>query len=693
MTQEHREKEEYEKKAAQAVSQIPVYSKEWTNHLPSDPGMTILENLTAFYLLLLEKQKEIPDEVRVLLPGLAGMTPHVGSGARVLLGAAGAGGPDTIPPYQRFYLGNTCFETICRLKLSPGKLKKVYFGHREKASEVRELEELRPGNPLAAPVFGSQPQKGDTVYLVFDGPFAEASGEVILYVSAQEKYPRSSPDPHFPASFADAVWSYYTEEGYEAADCQDCTDVFLKSGEIRIRMGHKPPSAGRVGDEEGYIIRCELLCVSYDQIPCVRSIDGPLFEVYERESRAVSYEISCKEKEDLLEEILASGFSPEDTCFFMYTGNDAEGFREEGAGRGQDDSHQALDSSVSVQKKDREQMRLLRMDKEMAVQKDLGILYGYDSQELELDMQGEIIVHSLEIMVEKGQGDTRRFHFFKPEDQRDQAVHYEYDPGRKVIRILDAGDFEGCRVSIAGCAVFHGSTGNVLAGNTFLRPGGQKGEVYYNPHAGRGGEGPEGPAGFAGRLRDEALRSKALVTEADYEQAVLCTPDLCIHKVHAFRGGKSGEIEICVKPYGEEELPGLSKLYKRQIRAWLEQGRLLGDRQVITGPEYVRVDVFVSAAVKLEYAGAEKEIEQTVIAELDHVNGEQDFGGCISRYELIKALEKLPCVEYIRELKLIPQKECGPQPAEGNGMEIRLKQNVLCCVGKVEVLVKRSHII
>jgi hypothetical protein len=42
----------YEQILEESISQIPIYSKDWTNYNVSDPGITILENLSAFSALL-----------------------------------------------------------------------------------------------------------------------------------------------------------------------------------------------------------------------------------------------------------------------------------------------------------------------------------------------------------------------------------------------------------------------------------------------------------------------------------------------------------------------------------------------------------------------------------------------------------------------------------------------------------------
>ena len=53
------EEKTYEELLSEALMKIPFYSEEWTNRNPSDPGITILENLTAFEALQQSRIQEI----------------------------------------------------------------------------------------------------------------------------------------------------------------------------------------------------------------------------------------------------------------------------------------------------------------------------------------------------------------------------------------------------------------------------------------------------------------------------------------------------------------------------------------------------------------------------------------------------------------------------------------------------------
>ena len=62
----------YEEKMAEAISNIPLYTREWTNFNPSDPGMTILETLLGFETLQQDSMSDIPARVKQNLLKLVG---------------------------------------------------------------------------------------------------------------------------------------------------------------------------------------------------------------------------------------------------------------------------------------------------------------------------------------------------------------------------------------------------------------------------------------------------------------------------------------------------------------------------------------------------------------------------------------------------------------------------------------------
>ena len=72
---------EYEQLIEEAIAQIPLYTKEWTNYNPSDPGITILENLTAFSALQQSEINTVTEKAKWKLLALAGFYPEKGKSA------------------------------------------------------------------------------------------------------------------------------------------------------------------------------------------------------------------------------------------------------------------------------------------------------------------------------------------------------------------------------------------------------------------------------------------------------------------------------------------------------------------------------------------------------------------------------------------------------------------------------------
>ena len=63
--------EELEQLLEEAMAWAGVLSDEWTNMNPSDPGVTILETLTALHLVQKEAAGQVTDEARLGLLKLA----------------------------------------------------------------------------------------------------------------------------------------------------------------------------------------------------------------------------------------------------------------------------------------------------------------------------------------------------------------------------------------------------------------------------------------------------------------------------------------------------------------------------------------------------------------------------------------------------------------------------------------------
>ncbi len=702
---------QYEKALAKALAQIHVYNEEWTNRLPSDPGITILENLTAFSLLLQQEVQEMPEQALSFLARLLGMERQEQSCAEVFLRPRRDGHKSQVVEGEKFYLGDTCFEARQDQVLPAGGIVGIY---REKRG-AKLVRLAQPGAKYSAPVriFGDRPAVGDCVYFILDDLPLGTEYSLQFYVTAQDNYCRNPADGGEAVTFAEADWSYYTREGYIQTSCIDSTSVFLKSGRISVRLKKEAePARGQIGELSGFMIKCALKSVMYDQIPEVKNIEGPLLSVYEKNTRILSLE------KEPGQEIRLPSCLAENRYIFVYAGNNKDGYRQlierhwepgkvqdeerrmaKGEYIRQDTKEEAIfQLDVWADAEDIPQaVKVICMEEEMTVHRLLGVLYGYDRQEFPLTLPGEPLLGSMEMMAEREGGQGKRFWFFKPGDKKCGHIEFTYDFGNHAVCILDAGDFEGCRVYLSQYVHHGGEEGNVLPGNQFFRVKGQDKDWFHNPLPGMGGRKREKDEGFKARIAKERKRLDVLVTEEDYEHAVRHIPDLCIHKVRACTEQGGRKIVVYVKPFSETNRPKLSPLYRRKIEEYLEGKRLLCTGTEVRDPEYIEIDVQAEVEVKVQYPDSRQEIRQALEGVLDYANGNQEFGQPLIISQIVDMLEGLPCVERVRRLRLMP----GWNPLlreEARGMGSRgdtiwIPNQALCCPGEIRLSVKGSNIL
>ncbi len=653
------EDRQFEQKMREAAARIPFYSRDWTNRFESDPGMTILENLIILLMLLDRQMEEVPEAIQKKLLELLDIRKQEGKSAKVYLLPKTRIEGRKIPAHQKFHTGRLCFETLQEEILMPGKLMKIF---QEQNGKFIELEELSPGNPLSAKLFGKNPQKGDALCLLFDFLPSDFPKPLYLYATVKSRFPRNPPDGAVDLEFAKARWSYSTRAGFQEMASEDSTGVFLRSGEIKLRLGREAPERISIGSDSGYIIRCELTSAQYDISPEAVAIDGPLLEVYEMDSKALSYTARVGEKLNI-PPILG-----EEVYTWIYE-KDADGYH--------------LCKTRDIEK----EQKVVCIQKELMPYRDLGLLYGYDQEEFDVGMLGRLLPESLELMAVQKHGiqQAERAAFFRlgrEDPKEDNPLVFQYNEEKGSIQIVDPGDYTGWRLLISACAIYHGKEGNILAHNTFTCTGDGMQEAYENPNPGTGGKNPEGFTELKQMLLRQLKTPEAAVTAEDYEVLVRQVPNLCIHKVHAYAGKKEREVEIAVKPYSEDERPALSKYYRQCIERYLEERRLIYTSFRIQSPAYIPVDVWMIVFVKMQYHNCSEQIERLLRQELDYINGTGDFGARIELVKLLKKIEDLPCVEYVRDFCLNGERE-----------DLIIPDHGLACAGTIKLEVKSNEIV
>ena len=683
----------YQELISEAIMQIPLYTTEWTNFNPSDPGMTILENLTAFEALQQESIRQVTPKIRQKLLKMLGFTERKGRCARILMSAEGVKEPVELQANQPFYLGDLTFETNRRMRLGGYSLTGVYGQHDGSFQDYSYL--INDDIPKAAMIFGETPGEGDCVYFTADR-LPEPGEEMIFYMTLANRFNRNPYEEKGNNTFADLVWECYTGNGYEPMNVADYTSCFLVSGEVRMRM---PNTAAAVCEElpkPAYVIRTRVIKADYDVSPKLLSVAGFLFEAWQKETKSVCYTFQKYSKITLNSELMEEGYlqvfcKEEKGSFYRrYEPVSEEGDR----GRFYTLEHERY--GVNTFSFDRRRfgfapdklknaVKIMVYSEEMMRRFYLGIVQGYDAQELELPVKN-IVAESFCIIAKRtDENGEEIFDFVRPNYYEEDSLTYYLLENEGKIVIEDAGVFIGAALYMGSCSITRGQEGNIRKGNHFRTGKNLQDIVFVNEGPGTGGCFRESIADVRERFLADMNKPYTAVTAADYESIVKSAPGLCIHKVRAVLREERNEVQIAVKPGTDERFPKLSDTYRKSLEQLLEKKRLLTTRVEIVPPVYLPINVKGVIYVKRHYEREQELIEQMIREQLDYLESERNFGDVLKFDEVFRAVENLECVEYIYDLTLHPQ---YPGAAKIRDNDIYPNADCLCYAGDIQLEIR-----
>lgn len=682
----------YEELLAEAVAQIPLYSSEWTNFNISDPGITLLQNLTAFQLLQQEAIDTVPEEVLRKLLKLVGYTGRENRAAAVLVQAPADGGP-LLPEGTRLWSGTIPFETEQTIALNPWGLAAVYVGSEVGEHEVTRL--LDPATETTAYPFGRQPQSGNRLTCVLSG-VPEVGEPLRLWAQVAEEELRTPFDDaaQIP-DFAKVRWQYWTENGWEDAKAEDETSGFLRSGCITLRLEGALPAQRKDAPIQGCALRCLLEKADYDRAPRLRMLAAHLFPMVQKETRVRCCTFGGAETA----EIYGDGILLETTEVFCrekvngpyrrYREQTVEGIPGRFYRTERRDGSMVLRFDPAfgyVPCGDADAVRVVCYDGEMIHHRLLGPVYGYDRQVIPLEQVSDVLTESLLVAVKGEEDGEDAYWFAAPEEKGPNGFSYHLR-SKEAELVIDEPAGGGVSLLLASCAVTQGTGGNLRACSLLEQRGGYDGtEVerrYFCPAPGRGGMSYESVEEVRLRFSAGMRQPTAAVRPEDCEMLVRCTPGLCIHKVKAIPDTELGQLRLVVKPHTEEALPKLSPAYLHQLQSYLEPRRMLTTRLVLCQPRYAPISVNAVLYVRGMVSHAEAAVEKLLRELLDHVNGPHDFGGWVRFHEVYHALSALPFVEAVDALSLYPES----RDAVLLGSDVRLDEDSLCYPGSIRLTI------
>lgn len=674
----------FEEWMEEARQKIPMYSSEWTNFNPSDPGITILENFTAFHVLQQSQIDETPPGVQEKLLKLAGITRYPGKCARVLLEPKDIKEPVIFPADQQFCVGETVFETQKPCKAGDCHLIGVYGTDSE---ELVDGEVLLNGElSLSVKIFGKKPKVGNGVYFIMDS--LPEDRELHFYAHIVKVPYRNGFVESVNNRFASISWQCYTKEGFRDIRCRDRTGGFLTDGEL-VFGGIKDPAVYMELPREGYCIRGVLRQVDYDIAPELLAVHGFLLEAYQRKTSCIvkslkknrEIEVNCNLLEDGYFRVFCrEGDKRSYRRYERYDGTGEEGRYYEVLKQDENQATLRFDKSRFRYGPQRvkDAIRVVIYNEEMMQRYDLGVVYGYDMQEIELPAKQIVPDHFCLMARRKDEDGEFCYDFVKPGRTGENELRYELLESEGKIRILDAGDYIEARLFLANLSTYQGENGNVRENSRFTAKGAFGKLIFTNPAPGGGGRFKESLGMAAKRFYEEMKGPRTAICAGDYEDMARKISGLCIQKVRAVMDYENNEVLVVIKPWSEEPFPRLTPLYKTMLEKYFEPRRLLTTRIRFTGPRYVGIDVRGVIYVKRHYEHYMDEIESVLRRHLDYRVGAQNFGEVLRFEELFYELEHLECIASIQNLAIFPQNQ---KLALVEGMDIRPGRDCLCFPG------------
>lgn len=677
----------YEDLLQEARIQIPLYSKEWTNFNPSDPAITLLEHISAYSVIQQAYMGRGTETAKEKMFSLLNYRRMEGKNARVLLEPSNVTEPVIIPSGQRFLVGDLSYETNKEFHINGNKILGVYTKHNEQIKDYSVI--LDKEIPLEISIFSDEPQKGMELYIVIDSQAAIAE-EINFYVETADSGYRSPFEGN--SLFANMKWQCYTEKGFMDIRCRDNTGCFLSSGELRFKIPKDRIAVYEDLPQQGYVLKGTLTKADYDIPPRILSLSGFLFEVWQKETKSICYTFSDKDELHVLCDLLEEGYiqmfcKEEDGAYHRYE----KAVSEHSTGRVYDMTRNDFGDYTFSFDKERygygpgafdNAVKIVAYSEELMRQFDLGQIYGYDNQTIDLPVEDIVKESFTLILAKKNAEDEYVYEFVKPNSKKEGSFQYTLYENEGRIVIEDAADYLNGRLYLCGCATSRGEEGNIRAGTSFEPYLYETDIRFMNPAPGQGGRRTETIEELQNRFVMDLQKHYTAVEAKDYERIVKETPQLCIQKVKAIPDKKKNQVNIAVKPYSKKQFPTLSPIYKSAILSELEGRRLLGTGIEILQPIYVAVNIYSTIYVKSHFEKCREQIEEVIRQNLDYSNSNHNFGERLNFDALFHNVEALECVDFIYDLSIVPQNQ---QHVEMRGMDIVPAENCLLYPGEISI--------
>lgn len=681
----------FEDMLEEAKNKIVSCYPEWTDFNYHDPGITLTELFAWHREIQQYEMDQVGDVHRRRYLRLLGTDIRHRTGATAYV-SAGADRLVRIPAGTRLEAAGIPFETEEYRTLPGRKIVRCFAMLDGRVVSYLDKDQMLLGRSVEFCPFGRNALPGTDFYLELDGPLPEGEMLGLTVFVGRQKGAARNPAKENTLPLSRFCCSYRDEAGDRPLKIRrDETFGFLFDGQMSFCLDGRMEKQ-RVNGEEGYFLKIHLEESQYDTPPVVSSLDMNTLKVRQQETVAAWLKAERDAQEPELLRIRHGLCAAGKVRAFALLG---ECYRELPVSEQSWDEGRGEAGIRLKEAPEKEDIFVLVHSREGWYAKHgvPGSGHGFPNEQFSLE-ETDVSCRQTELLVEEPDcpGFYRKwerresFSYSGPEDR-----HYCVDGAAG--RIVFGDGFHGMppegRILLTSYVRVRGSGGNIKAHRIQSFTDMSKSYIpVTNPKDAAGGRDEESVQEAFARVRGELAHAGSMVTEEDYERAVLQTPGLRIESCKAVFGpeGPEGEqlVQVVVKPGSMEKRPRLTPAMTENIRRHLEPKRLLGIRIRVLSPVYIRLSVNLEVFVQPQYQEAQELVEHTVREYLSPLLSR--FGGTVSYGELYGQIDRLRCVSGIRSLALeakgngVRRNTYGDLLLPGNGIADEIEVQCSCSV-------------
>lgn len=664
-------KSTYERRMREAVRELNISLPDGfisDGYMPegflSSPDAVILENITGYTSMQLERIRELTEGTEEKLINLAGFYREKKSMKRIYVEPLDVDEGFLIPECQKFKVGSLCFESERSREISGARLIGVYAGEKGAIEDYTK-----------AKLFGKQPKEGMELYFVFDR-LPSLDRELAIYLECKESkidlmiYDKGNKETNIE-------WEIYTKEGYKRIECTDDTKGFNKSGSIVFNLGQWEEEKAKPEfiKKEGYIIRGTFAEADYNESPEISSIKGAVFPLTQKDTRSYVYTFSgqkeCYIYSDIMEEQYIRVYCRKYGSRLYHKCNEEEYERtRQNYGR-YCYSFKEIYKTIAVTAYSEDAVRVC----------ELGCIYGYDNEEFDLPFDN-IIESCFSVILEIPDEEGAMYDFVKPKIPGAMGFVYEINERTGKLRVINVGECAGSKLYIGEAATALLTEGTLLK-ETELTPSGYDTDVrFLNVADTVYGGMEESFDELRRRFVSDVYKSYTAVTAKDYEDIVMDITEVNVQRVKAVGSSKENKVTIAVYIKGMKQGDVLSDISKSIIMKEINKRRHLTTKVALVSPVFTAININAVIMVKKHYEHCEKQIREAIVQLTDYVKCGKGFGELLMFEELYDKIQGLSCVSYIISLDMAPG---NYRHASEAGSDIKPADNCLLMPGSIQL--------